>query len=337
MLEINVLNSHRQYLGGFDPKEDRMILGLDSEILLKKGKETLWPHMEKCPQERGVPSWAGDQCDWHGDGYAFELCIEPTHCLDQVLHHVAWGMHFMTGRYAAQRNPIPMCMEVPTVYAVPKDVIAGAPAEVKRLGCAPSYNVYGDPGEPKSLKDNERTTGCHLHVSHKWLDDENAQVCVKWADIVVGNIWNVISNGDPEIEAARRRAYGRAGEHRRNVYPSGAFGFEYRVLPGAVLGHPVYLTLMYNLIRHAVHMAHDQGEPNEALAKSARIAINTADKKLSQEVMDQLVFEKRSLKFLKYLEANPLPVLTLRQWSEMGMIGHGHISMNNVLMLKGLI
>lgn len=319
--KINLLDSSAQTM---DRK--MFILGLDAELLPVRGRDVLWPHKHKCPQERGSKIWMDDRADWHGDGYAFELCVKPTHCLDVMMAEIGEGMLFLNRALHSSRFDN-LGLDVPTIYEVPARVAASAPAEVRRLGCSPSLNVYGDPGKPESLGKTERTTGCHLHISHPWLDHDKAKLAVKWADILVGNAWNYVSPEDPAVEARRREAYGRAGEHRRNKYPDGSFGFEYRVLPGRVLGNPVYLSLMFNLLRWAVVRARYIGEPDELLSRASVTAINKADKSLSAAILERLPFTRDSRRVLAHLNANPRPTLDAMSWHDAGDAGNGHVVM----------
>jgi len=301
-----------------------LVLGLDAEILLRRNGRTLWPHQQKCPQERVESKWKDPSArfDWHGDGYAFELCTEATHCLDVLMRLVGKGFKYLNDKYET-----PMRMATPTLYKVPAAVVRSAPEEVGRLGCAPSFNVYDDAGVPSMLGDQDRTTGCHMHVSHPWLDNAKAKTAVKWADILVGNAWNYISPEDPKVEAYRRQAYGRAGEHRRNIYPNGVFGFEYRVLPGRVLSHPAYLTLMFSLLRSAVVASKLYGDPHAKMQAAARAAINGADKKLSAAILSKQKLSQATMQMLAYLSKRPLPTLTMGSWAKMGQSCRGHMNL----------
>lgn len=321
---IDVLSSLHQQLSGA-----RFMLGMDAELLPSRGTHMLWPHVQKCPQERGSALWRVPgllpEGDWHGDGYAFEVCVEPSTCINTLLHSLGKTFQFLTNKYKSD-----LAMKLPTIYEVPTRVVASAPPDVKRLGCAPSFNVYDDPGDPTSLGPAERTTGCHFHISHRWLTNERAKVSVKWADILVGNAWNYISPEDPSQEAQRRKAYGRAGEHRRNIYPNRMFGFEYRVLPGMALAHPAYVSLMFNLLRSSVHMAAKHGEPTPLLSATARSAINKADKPLSKAILDEMPFTATSRRVLNFMAKKPLAPLSLKKWSAMGSKGHVDLALHHV-------
>ena len=93
-----------------------IMLGLDAEIVpYGTAKNTVasyghkitpvFPHIIGCPQSRvesGI--WKGPYWDWHGDGYAMELCIQPAFCIDAAVKSVAQGLSdlMVPTRYARQ-------------------------------------------------------------------------------------------------------------------------------------------------------------------------------------------------------------------------------------------
>lgn len=309
---IPMLTAEDQYQGGY-----YALMGIDTEMLFKVSNKYTWPHRQGLSQERGAP---GDIFDWHGDGYAFELCTRPATCLEYLADKLGKGLLMMYNQLSISSSKADVCMDVPAVYKVPASVQKTASDDVKRLGCAPSLNVYGDSGVPCTLGNSMRTTGCHLHISHKSLDvEETALALVQWADVIVGNVWNYVSPELPALEALRRTAYGRAGEYRARFYPAigevyESRGVEYRVLPGTVMKNPVYLTLCFNLYRTALRFAREIGRPAEELLDISRKAINTADKELSAEVINWLPFPKPAVKLLHILHHKPLQALTPLEW-----------------------
>lgn len=336
---IPVLTSKDQYctlLSGF---KRATVLGMDTEMLLTNSSgKPWWPHLEGFPQERkmeiGKTSNASGLFDWHGDGYAFELCIEPIHCLEYVMARVGTALLWTNQRFLSKTNTSDVVnISAPAVYTVPDAVQKTAPNDVKRLGCMPSLNVYGDSGNPKKLGASERTTGCHLHITSGDLisSDKVAQSLVQWADTIVGCVWTYVSPEDPKKERLRREAYGRAGEYRARTYPKTirqfeATGVEYRVLPGTVLINPVYMTLVFNLYRTALRYAVNHPNPSEEITDISRAAINGADKELAKTVINWLPFGKPALKLLNFLADNPTKALNTREWYDVSQNhgGHGH-------------
>jgi hypothetical protein len=289
-------------------------MGIDTEMLFTVNGKHVWPHLEGFKQERGEP---GHNFDWHGDGYAFELCTPPVTCLEYMAGKLGAGLLSIHTQFESKGK---VELDAPAVYKVPHSVQKTADDNVKRLGCAPSINVYGDAGSLSKLGESVRTTGCHLHITHPSLKKEQIALnLVQWADVLVGNVWNYVSPEPPKLEAMRRIAYGRAGEYRARLYPATenvyeARGVEYRVLPGSVIKNPAYLTLCFNLYRTALRFARDLGKPSEELTELSRKAINTADKELSAEIIHWLPFPEPAAKLLHILHAKPLPTLTPVEW-----------------------
>jgi hypothetical protein len=290
------------------------LMGLDAEVIPIRNGESVFPHQVGMKQWRpkGRSKWRALEGagDWHGDGFAFEFCTKPVACLDEALLVTANTMLVL----ASQIQDVQMI--APPLYDVPRMVVETAPHEVRMLGCAPSYNIYGDAAEPSSLGNYTRSTGCHLHISHSVMEQATVEPLLRWADVLVGSAWTYISPEDPAMEEKRRRSYGRAGEHRRNIYPKPrqVFGVEYRVLPGRPATHPVYLTAMWRLYRWALRMAVMEGAPPVELNERARTAINTADAHLAEKVLAEVNFTEPTRKVLAALKAKPLPILTPAEW-----------------------
>src|SRR5690242_1289932 len=231
-------------------------LGIDSELIGSTPKGMLWPHQCGLEQERTSTK---DVFDWHADGFAWELCVAPASERAQVVQHAAQGLTALWKEYGFR------ALHGPSLYRVPQAVYAGAPEDVTKLGCMPSYNVYNDRAIPGLLPKTTRSTGCHLHIASPSINKDNFQHIVKWADLFVGNTWTYIS-GEPIVdERKRRRSYGRAGEYRVRFYDDAKtlLGIEYRVLPGMVLHHPAYLHLMLHLLVEATAQAIENGAPEE--------------------------------------------------------------------------
>lgn len=317
----------------FERQGNYMMIGLDAEVRVPDA----FPHLHNLPQMR-AENQRGSY-DWHGDGFAFELCVQPTDCIEIMLGYVGSGLNALSNILTtATAKPVKE-IHYPSLYTVPQAIFDAAPADVRRLGCAQSFTVYpGDGGNPRSLGKYIRTTGCHLHISaYGWPSPpttENMSTNIKWADILCGATWVYISHMDPADETARRQAYGRAGEHRCNTYrdeyaPHQPTGFEYRVLPGAVLANPSYLSLMFSQLRSAVRLAQFIGDPPLELTEMAREAINTHNQKLAEAVVTYMDYHTLCRTFLDYLHEHKLPSLSVREWVNAGNNGRGHITLSN--------
>jgi hypothetical protein len=245
-------------------------LGIDTELVITTPHGVLYPHVAKVAQERTV---LDRKWDWHGDGYAWELCVAPSDKPEGIIQNVAGGLLELWDAWNIRRA----CG--PSVYVVPQRIIRSAPKDVKRLGCMPSLNAYGAPARPTGLPDTMRTTGCHLHVSSPEIDKENYLNIIQHADLLVGQTWAYLSPESAFDERTRRKFYGRAGEHRVRFYDDAMqlFGVEYRTLPGSVLHHPDYLHLMLALMQEAAKRA-KYGPPDADFNDAVRV-INRADRR----------------------------------------------------------
>ena len=324
-------------------------LGIDTEFVPLFNGSPLFPHLLNLDQDRVAKThsgWKNHVVDWHGDGYAFELCTEPVKEISTLLQNVSTGFRLLGRRIYKTYNQTwtprdKVLLWAPPIYSIPEEIVANAPERVQLLGCAPSFNVYpGDFANPKVLASNERSTGTHLHISHPFLTTSDVVKLVKWADVMVGAVWTYISPENPEEESRRRQAYGRAGEHRFNIYPippgnipSRAFedatewcGVEYRVLPGRVAANPVYLSLMLILYREALRETLiSNSEPTTSLSELAREAINKADKTIAAEVLRKLRISDQDVRLLNYYSRYSQEFMYSGQWYRAGQRNEGVI------------
>jgi len=247
-----------------------LLLGLDTELVVATKRGVLYPHVAKISQARTT---FDQQFDWHGDGYAWELCVAPSAEPEGIIANVAAGLLNLYRSWGV-RTAVG-----PSMYMVQARAARSAPAEVRRLGCMPSLNMYSRPGMPKGLPNTMRTTGCHIHVSSPEVDKENYARIVKWADVLAGSTWAYASPEPAFDERMRRKYYGKAGEFRVRFYDKDEtlFGVEYRTLPGNVLHHPEYLSLMLNLMVEAATQARSN-EPGDGYLDHAIKTINGADR-----------------------------------------------------------
>jgi hypothetical protein len=325
---LGIAESNKFLSGG-----EYITLGSDAELVPTVNGAEVWPHLVDCPQQRVMHSelWYHTYGDVHGDGFAFEICTLPTVCIDELMLGAKTALVLARdGIMAKLKLPREMRntfgLKMPTLYEVPRDVVETAPPEVRALGCAPSFNVYKDPGMPSLLGRTTRTTGCHFHASSFNYDNplkgDTAELMVRWCDVLAGTVWTAINPDDPKAEAFRRQAYGRAGEHRKNTYPSlysgysDTFGVEYRALPGRVLSHTAYFSMMAALTRGAALLASWREEPTEDMTDAARKIINNSDKEGAIEFVRALPWSDQSRNLINWYIENPLRVLTVDEWEE---------------------
>ena len=271
-------------------------LGLDTELVAATQHGVLYPHVAKIPQERVDTTGL---FDWHGDGYAWELCVAPSRTPSGIMVNVASGLFDLHRSWATTR------LVGPSLYAVPARVVREAPREVKKLGCMPSLNLYAKPAIPKGLPGGQRTTGCHIHMSSPEINKSNYRQMIAWSDVLIGSVWSHVSPESQLDERTRRKYYGKAGEYRVRFYDEDMllFGVEYRTLPGTVLHHPAYLSLMLYLATEVAQRAR-YGGPIESLQQEAARSIDRADRRglvlplldLDQDMMEEIE-RVRNLKY----------------------------------------
>lgn len=171
--------------------------------------------------------------------------------------------------------------------------------ESKRLGCLPSYNIYGfKPLGVDGEKYRRRSGGGHIHISltnddRRVRDDhgkptEHAVELVKLLDFIVGNTC-VLVDRDP-ANALRRRVYGRAGEFRLPKW-----GLEYRTLSNFWLKHYQLFSMAFGLTKLAYSVY--QSDPQIKQAVFDRIdmrriqkAINSNDANLAWRNFEDLAW-----------------------------------------------
>jgi hypothetical protein len=280
-----------------------LLLGLDTELVVATKRGVLYPHVAKISQSRTV---FDQPFDWHGDGYAWELCVAPSAEPEGIVANVAAGLIDLYRSWGI-RSAVG-----PSMYMVQQRAIRTAPAEVRRLGCMPSFNMYATPGRPQGLPNSMRTTGCHIHVSSPEMDKENYARVVKWADLLVGAAWTYVSPEPAFDERMRRRYYGKAGEYRVRFYDEDEtlFGVEYRSLPGNVLHHPKYLETMLVLMGEASKRA-KEGEPDPVLTAWAVRVVNGANR---DGLILEEVLEADMIEYLNSIRAIKARSVDIKAW-----------------------
>src|SRR5687768_14809444 len=100
-----------------------IMLGMDTEVIVRRNGFSLYPHEQDCPQERKVnPKWVTNTADVHGDGFAWEINTHPTFDLKTFLWNIGNGLALVESKLATNRYDK---MEVisPAVYEIPASAI----------------------------------------------------------------------------------------------------------------------------------------------------------------------------------------------------------------------
>lgn len=250
--------------------------------------------------------------DVDSDGVQAELHINPeyiTSCranlsnyIQTIMRGLRDHLHRMEGIQVGVVNSV----------LIPPGQFSKMLPESKRLGCLPSYNIYGfKPLGVDGEKYRRRSGGGHIHISHAGVVDrgfrdghgkptEHAIELVKLLDFIVGNTC-VLVDRDP-ANALRRRVYGRAGEFRLPRW-----GLEYRTLSNFWLKHYQLFSMAFGLAKlaHSVWLS-DQRIRTALFERinMSRIekAINRNDVDLAWQNFEDLAWMLREFGFAETID-----------------------------------
>jgi hypothetical protein len=141
-------------------------------------------------------------------------------------------------------------LSLKNVVDIPMPLMLSAEKKHVELGCAPSFNVYGDRGkrvaDPRELL--KRFAGGHLHYGLSQVSKQGIDRIVRALDTILGVAG--VSLAAEIDDPIRREYYGRAGEYRLPKH-----GLEYRVLSNFWLIHPAVAMLVNELFRVTIRLA----------------------------------------------------------------------------------
>lgn len=170
---------------------------------------------------------------------------------------------------------------------VDRETFFSLPADERAFGCSPTRNVYEKTKRPRGTRTRFRAGGGHVHLGGLGvlrLYQSKPKELIQLMDIVCGTLC-VLVDRDP-ANIARRKYYGRAGEHRPKRY-----GVEYRVPSNFWLQSYTLWSMVSGLLRNAINIASDEQATKLVLdkinMKDVRDAINNNDKELAMKVFQQ--------------------------------------------------
>ena len=210
-------------------------LGADPEIFVKDGDGNVVPAWTFLPAKslKGRYFWDGWQAEFQAR--ATGTCL--AYFVDGIRRDLM-----------ALNDNLPPGAQLVMDSVVPVDT-KGVSAEHVALGCAPSFNAYGEPPltglNPRQIP--FRFAGGHIH-----LGLERARFIGNWVEPAVKGMDRIVGlsavclarNMDNPI---RRKFYGRAGEYRLPTH-----GLEYRVLSNFWLCAPEITHITFELARMGV-------------------------------------------------------------------------------------
>lgn len=202
------------------------------------------------------------------DGAAVELNSDPSYCRDWLIPSTAAAL-----REFYEELPGYKLSALPKMPLTAESLNSNPPEDVLTYGCQPDFNAYtlSEKTPPtRGYHTNERYTGGHIHLqvedrsydaSPYVIQQPNEEFLYKGCsnleyyalhtiacDIAVGvPVVAMLGNTNNYGEADRRFYYGQAGSFRPKPY-----GFEYRVLSGAMLMSPYLFGWVLGQIREAI-------------------------------------------------------------------------------------
>lgn len=179
---------------------------------------------------------------WEADGYAWEYHPPTDRCMNNIMSKASY--EFEEATRAKQLLATPRLDITPELEALVSD-------DQKKLGCNPSYNVYGLVGDLETASTLPvRWAGGHLHFelprSHR--NDETVMLAVKNLDAIMSTA-SVCMYGHLD-DAERRKYYGLVGEYRTKPY-----GFEYRTPSNQLWISSLHYYVLVEIARLCVKLA----------------------------------------------------------------------------------
>ncbi len=267
-----------------------MSFGLDPELfVVKKGasKATsihLLPNFKgQKSKDKTNPIYAHSKTD----GFAFELTNDPSSCRDYILPAMATAIQDFLKKYPKYTLKAMASMELTA-----RSTKGETPEGVCNYGCIPDRSAFTllEKTPPTDTYHNQsRYIGGHIHFgfrgfpeftnypnpsnqsadksvtqSESWREAVAAAVTLWWDIHVAVPMVAMIGHSNDYGEAERRTYYGQAGSHRVKSY-----GVEYRVLSGALMLSPFFLTWALGAIRWACN--------NQTIRQIAGVTIGERD------------------------------------------------------------
>lgn len=264
-------------------------IGSDPEIFAVSGDGSLIPAWKYLGKKQ---PYLGPQTFY--DGFQAEWTTPAHSCLGLLTDSIHKGMKEV---YLAAKAFDPTAtLSIRPVMDITSDLLQDATKEYLALGCARSYNAYGEPplvvDAPELLP--FRSAGWHMHFCPGYnpigesidtaaifpLVESQVVPSIKLLDAVLGVA--MITFGQGYHDSRRRELYGRAGEYRCNKT------VEYRV-PEPILGaSPATFNLLWDLGRLVWTMGmRGLGFLWDAEEDEVRTAINQYDVPLARKILER--------------------------------------------------
>lgn len=184
------------------------------------------------------------------DGVQLEIHVNPDFCRELFADNLGDAFVTLKEHLAGVRNKERASLSFKAVVRVTQGQLNRLSDQSRRLGCAPSENIYDPKAKinvnPVTYKIRSAGGHVHLGLSAPKLKSEYRRI-IRQCDILLGNQC-VMLDREP-LMALRRRVYGRAGECRPQKY-----GVEYRTLSNFWLRSEPLVSFVLAMARNAVHV-----------------------------------------------------------------------------------
>jgi len=237
---------------------------------------------------------SGSSTRIYRDGLAVEVGVSPLRCRAYMWNDTK----FTLLKYEPPRMPENIVFTTRPYVKVKKELMEDFPPDLRVLGCSPSRNAYIEDGmveqeiQVNPMKTMYRTCGSHLHMSFAGRSDKNPIPSLVWArfialaDILIGVPFAYVF-GD-ELEAKRRKLYGRAGEFR--FQPSYG-GLEYRSLSSRLWDHPASYSFFLGIWKNVLgggYFSNAVKAYDVTTQSAVQDAINTADPAKAEALLPEV-------------------------------------------------
>lgn len=211
------------------------------------------------------------------DNVAVEFCIPPCKTKEDFIENINFVKNYIENTILKPRDLSLKC--VASARFNPNDLLS---EQASVFGCDPDNNAWSlkqNVIDRDNIDKNLRSTGMHIHIGYDNPDEHTNVLLIRALDLFLG-VPSVLF--DPDTE--RRKLYGKAGAYRDKPY-----GVEYRVLSSHFLNNNDLLEFIFDNTLKAIEFVNIGAEVTNPL--DVIKAINTSDKKLSLEILDEYNIE----------------------------------------------